>query len=194
MSETFDGQTVEAARRALTVRLQIESDRFRRTRRAASGRRGAGSRSDRPDIGGELRRSRRTKRFVSKISPAAASTANRWRAFSESRNSGGCRCNSSAATLVPRPDTETVVELALDDRARCAQSAIADCASPTRHRLGRHSAGAAVRAAGRLWHRHRHQPSCVANRTQTTRPMSDWRIARRSSPAIMRRHCRALSI
>ena len=53
-------------------------------------------------------------RRVSRISRAAASPASRSRAFSASGNSGDCRCKLSAATLVPRPDTETVVELALE--------------------------------------------------------------------------------
>ena len=95
---------------------------------------------------------------VLKISRGAASPASRSRAFSATRNSGACRLQLSPATLVPRPDTETVVELALEmlraDRA--PQPAAAH--RRHRHRLGRDSAGAVVRAAGGERRRHRHQP------------------------------------
>ena len=46
-------------------------------------------------------------------SPRGGSPASRSRASSASRNSGACRCSSTTATLVPRPETETVVEAAL---------------------------------------------------------------------------------
>ena len=51
---------------------------------------------------------------VLRISRGGASPESPSRAFSGSRSSGACRCNSRPATLVPRPDTETVVELALE--------------------------------------------------------------------------------
>ena len=67
----------------------------------------------------------------------------------------------SAATLVPRPDTETVVELALEMlRARSPAHTSAAHRRP-RHRLRRDPAGAAVGAAGRPWHRHRHQRAAL---------------------------------
>ena len=40
--------------------------------------------------------------------------ASRWRAFSAHKEFWGLPLQLSAATLVPRPDTETVVELALE--------------------------------------------------------------------------------
>ena len=46
-------------------------------------------------------------------SPRGGSPANRSRASSASRNSGACRLRLNDATLVPRPETETVVEAAL---------------------------------------------------------------------------------
>ena len=57
----------------------------------------------------------------------------------------------SAATLVPRPDTETVVELALEMLRAAPRSGSAAAHRRHRHRLRRDSAGAVVRIAGRLW-------------------------------------------
>ena len=62
-------------------------------------------------------------------SPRGGSGASRSRASSASRNSGACRCGSTPATLVPRPETETVVEAALAAIDRDGR-APARCASP----------------------------------------------------------------
>ena len=66
------------------------------------------------------------------------------------------------ATLVPRPDTETVVELALEllRGGRRPRSPAAHRRSRHRHR--RNSAGAAVRIAGGNGIRHRHLRSHLA--------------------------------
>ena len=69
-----------------------------------------------------------------------------------------------AATLVPRPETETVVEAALAAR-RCRRRAVAftaDCRS--RHRLRRPAAGAVDRAAVLERRRHRYQSRCACRR------------------------------
>ena len=60
------------------------------------------------------------------------------------RNSGDCRLKLSSATLVPRPDTETVVELALEMLRAVAASGSPAAHRRHRHRLGRDSAGAVV--------------------------------------------------
>ena len=82
-------------------------------------------------------------------SPSGGAPASRWRASSARRNSGACRFGLSPATLVPRPDTETLVEAALggDRRARPARGA-----AP--HPRSRHRA--AVRSCWRC------SPSCRA--------------------------------
>ena len=82
-----------------------------------------------------------------RISRAAASAASRSRAFSEHKEFWGLPLQLSAATLVPRPDTETVVELALE-----MLRAVAPLRSPVAHRRHRHrlrcnSTGAVVRIA-----------------------------------------------
>ena len=56
----------------------------------------------------------------------------------------------SAATLVPRPDTETVVELALEMLRAGAASGSSAAHRRHRHRFGCDSAGAVVRIAGRV--------------------------------------------
>ena len=85
----------------------------------------------------------------------------------------------SAATLVPRPDTETVVELALEMlRARC-RSRTPVAHRRHRHRLRRDLAGAVVRIAGRLRRRHRHQRGGVADGSAAM--PSGWDLADRAA-------------
>ena len=70
-----------------------------------------------------------TRPMRSPHSRSAGSTASRSRASSARRNSGGCRFALNADTLVPRPETETVVEAALaalGDSARGRALRIAD--------------------------------------------------------------------
>ena len=62
--------------------------------------------------------------------PRAGSSASRWRASSAARNSGACRCSVTPDVLVPRPETETVVEAALD-ASFAAACAWRRCASST---------------------------------------------------------------
>ncbi len=50
--------------------------------------------------------------------PRAGSSASRWRASSRARNSGTQTLQVTPAVLVPRPETETVVEAALEAVAR----------------------------------------------------------------------------
>ena len=71
----------------------------------------------------------------------------------------------SAATLVPRPDTETLVELALDMLRACAAPRSPAAHRRSRHRLRRDPAGAVVGTARGGWRRHRHQRRRVANST-----------------------------
>ncbi len=156
-------------------------------------RRGARSRSHRHDRGGERGCSRRTKRRASRISRAAALRASRSRAFSASRNSGACRCNSRPRRWCRGPTPKRWSNW----RWKCC----APTAAPNRrvahrryrHRLGRDSAGAVVRIAGRVRRRHRHQRGGAANRTAPMPSISGSPIARRSSPATMRRRCRVRS-
>ncbi len=70
---------------------------------------------------------------------APARRMSRSRASSAARNSGACRLQLDAATLVPRPETETVVEAALAaiDAGGRARAAAAHCRS--RHRLAARS-------------------------------------------------------
>ena len=99
----------------------------------------------------------------------------------------------SAATLVPRPDTETVVELALEIlRAEGAANRplrIAD--------LGTGSGAILLALLSELpaahGCRHRHQRGCAAKPPATTRRDSGSPTARPSSPAIMHRDCPARS-
>ena len=186
-------QTVEAARRALTARFKsaaIDSAELdaRMLVGAALGL----------DLTGLITaarpaRSPRTNRFAWRILRAVASTASRSRAFSEPGSSGDCRCSLSAATLVPRPDTETVVELALE-MLRAACLPVIRCASPT-------SAPAPARSCWRCCRncptRSDSAPTSAWPRCRpraATPSISDWPIARPSSPATMRRRCRARSI
>ena len=96
---------------------------------------------------------------------------------------------SMPTTLVPRPETETVVEAALAaiDSAGRAHAAAAHRRS--RHRLGRAPAGAALGIAQRLRHRHRHQLRRAAVARDNARRL---RLARRalSSPATSARRSR----
>ena len=86
----------------------------------------------------------------------------------------------TAATLVPRPETETVVEAAL---------AAIDAGGPRTRALriadlgtGRRAAArAAVRTAERLRHRHRCQPRSAGGRARQCRPARPWSRARDSS-------------
>ena len=75
----------------------------------------------------------------------------------------------TAATLVPRPETETIVEAALAaiDARRLAAARAAHRRS--RHRQRRAAAGAAVRTAERHRHCDRHQPRGARRRRATTR-------------------------
>ena len=88
-------------------------------------------------------------------SRSAASTASRSRGSSARKEFWGLPLALNADTLVPRPETETVVEAAL--------AALGDGARPraahrrSRHRLRRAAAGAASRTAGGARRRHRHQ-------------------------------------
>ena len=100
----------------------------------------------------------------------------------------------SAATLVPRPDTETVVELALE-----MLRAVACARSPLRIAdLGTGSGAILLALLSEL-------PDAIgvgtdisarraANRTQQCRRSRAGRSRATSSPAIMRRRCRARSI
>ena len=118
--------------------------RLPRARRAHPGRpcardgsHGAGGRG-----GAAARRERRSRHCGA--ARRAGSPANRSRASSARRNSGGCRFIVTPAVLVPRPETETVVELALAliDQRRRAHARAAHRRS--RHRLGRDPARIAV--------------------------------------------------
>ena len=91
----------------------------------------------------------------------------------------------SSATLVPRPDTETVVELALE-----LLRADGDLNRPLRIAdLGTGSGAillallSELPAAQGIRHRHFRQPPCIRLRPMRHAPAS--RSARRSSPAIM---------
>ena len=101
----------------------------------------------------------------------------RSRAFVGRKEFWGSDLRVTPATLVPRPETETVVEAAL--ARRCRKTAHARSAHRrSRHRLGRAAAGAAVRTAERHRHRHRHQLRRAAIARATTRCVSASRRAR----------------
>ena len=98
-----------------------------------------------------------------------------------------------AATLVPRPETETVVEAAL-----AAIDAVRPALAKTAHRRPRHRqrrahSGIAVRTAERL---RRRVPIRVRRRLwwRTTMPVVSPRHGQGSSPAIWRRRCVARSM
>ena len=95
--------------------------------------------------------------------------ANRSRASSAARNSGACRFGSTPTRLVPRPETETVVEAALAALEREAGRA-ASCGSPI-------SAPARARCCSRCC------PSC--RQPSASAPMSA--PPRSPAPATMRR-------
>ena len=136
-------------------RLPRGRPRLARTRRAAAGRPCARPRSHRARVEARPPARRRTRRKRWPRWPRGGSAASRSRASSASRNSGACRCALNAATLVPRPETETVVEAALAaidrDGARSARAAH----RRSRHRLRRAAARAAARTAERVRRRHR---------------------------------------
>ena len=165
MTDSFAGQTVETARRALTARLRSRGDRIppNSTRGCWSARRWA---SISPALIAAARR------------PLTADESTRLEDFARRRLAGepvarilglkefwGLPLQLSAATLVPRPDTETVVELALE-MLRAAPLPIAGCASPT-------SAPAQARFCWRCC------PNCPM--LAASAPTSAWRRLRTAS-------------
>ena len=143
---TFAGQTVETARRALTARFRtgaIETAELdaRILVGAAlgldlTGVVAAAGRLLTPD---ELTRLEDFARRRLAGEPVARILGRKefW----------GLPLQLSAATLVPRPDTETVVELALEMLARRVQFGSPAAHRRHRHRLGRDFVGAVVRIA-----------------------------------------------
>ena len=189
----MNGQTVDAARRALTARFKSASiDSAELDARmlvgavlgldltgliSAAGRRLTADESIRLE---DFARRRLGGEPVARILGA--------------KEFWGLPLTLSAATLVPRPDTETVVELALEMlRASPAPDRplrIAD--------LGTGS-GAILLALlselpGAIGIGTDISVAALADRARQRRPISDWPIAPISSPAIMRLRCRALSI
>ena len=81
---------------------------------------------------------RRAKRAIAALA-RAGSRASRSRASSAARNSGACRLRVDAATLVPRPETETVVEAALAAIDRDGPRARRAAHRRSRHRLAARS-------------------------------------------------------
>ncbi len=158
--------------------IQIRIDRIRRTRRADSGRRRARSRSHRHDRSGGAALSPRRRPRAWRSWRAAASRASRSRAFSALKEFWGLPLQLSAATLVPRPDTETVVELGARNAARHPRSGSPAAHRRHRHRLRRDFTGAVVRIARGFWSRHRHQRGCVANRKRQCRRSGTGRSRR----------------
>ena len=146
------------ARRA----TQIRRHRICRARCADAGRRGAGPRPHRHDRGRAAAAHRGRIGRASRTSRDAGWPASRSRAFSACKEFWGLPFKLSAATLVPRPDTETVVELALEmlragDRTRIIRLRIADIGT---------GSGAILLALlselpERLWRRHRHQRAAL---------------------------------
>ena len=193
VTDSFAGQTVDTARRTLTARLKAAAiDSAELDARMLVG----------AALGLDL-----TGLIAAAARPVTPDESMRLEDFARRRLAGepvarilgfkefwGLPLQLSAATLVPRPDTETVVELALEmGRAEHPPRSPASHRR-YRHRIRRDSVGAVVRIARGLRRRHRHQPGGVANRDAAMPLVSGSLRARLSSPATMRRRCRATSI
>ncbi len=189
--ESFAGQTVEMARRMLAARFRTQAVEFGRTRRADAGWRGAGSRSHRADRGGGTASSPQRRLCVLKISHGGALQESPSRAFSGSRSSGACPCNSHpqrwcrGRTLkrwsnwpskfgVAERRRRSASPISAPDRARSCWRCCPNCLRP------------AVSAPTSVRRRCRSQPAMPL--------VSGSPRARLSSPATMRRRCRASSI
>ena len=189
LHDAFAGQTVEAARRALTARFEIRSiDSAELDARILvgavlgldlTGMITAASRLLTPDQAARLEDFAR-RRLAGEPVARILGRKEFW----------GLPLQLSAETLVPRPDTETVVELALE-MLRATRIPIVRCASPISAPAParfcwrccpncRTPVGSAPTSAKRRYKRHAAMPS-----------IWDWPVAPVSSPATMRRRCRA---
>ena len=193
VTESFAGQTVDAARRALTARFKsgsIESAELDARMLvgavlgldltgliSAAGRRLTADESTQP--GGfrapppRRRAGRAHSRQQGILGTAAATLGRDAGAAARHRNRG--RTGAGNAARLP-----------------CPRSSAAH--RRPRHRLRCHSAGAAVGIVRRGRDRHRHQRGSVTNSTQQCGRSRPRRSRCISSPAIMRRSCRARSI
>ena len=185
VTESFAGQTVETARRALTARFKSSAIESAETRCAAARRRGAWPRSHRPDHGRAAaahgRRISAAGRF--RASPPARRAG---RAYSRPQGILGAAAKTfdgdAGAAARHRDGGRTGAGIIA--RRRCAQPQIAYRRS--RHRLRGDPAGAVVGAAERARVRHRHFVSRPADRRYQCRVGGALRSRRRSSPAITR--------
>ena len=192
-ADIFAGHTVEAARRLLTTRLRADTiDSAELDARILAGA-VLGL-----DLTGMIAAA---ERRVTAAEAARLEDALRRRLAGEPvarivgvREFWGLPLQLSAATLVPRPDTETVVELALEMLRPSRRFGSAAAHRRHRHRFRGDFAGAAVRVAGRLWRRHRHQRGGVADRTRQCRRSGLGRSRRFRRLRLCARRCRVSSI
>ena len=121
----------------------------------------------------------------------AGSRASRSRASSGAKEFWGLPLALNAETLVPRPETETVVEAALAALDRTSRAVARVAHRRSRHRLGRAAAGAALASC---------RPRSASAPTSASRALACARdnagaraspIAQRSSPATTARRSRA---
>ena len=136
-------------------------------------------------------RSRPRKRTPSRRLPRAGSPANRWRASSDTRNSGDCARAQRRDAAAPARDRDRGRGGARGDRHRTAR---ARCASPISAPARARCCSHCSRSCRRLRRRHRYQPRRARLRARQCRARSACRHAPRSWPATTARRSRGRSI